>query len=387
VKLEAQRKTAIRKRDAAISGGVSLKVAKVLIDRVTKLDTQIAKARSEIGTNVRFGAGKEFTAEQQIAGQDFQAGQGELTRGATAEQGRLNRAARAEQARLGRIEGSPLAKLQTALTRQQDALEKGRTEDKLSPKAESKLVREIEETKAGIKKQNFITGTTESDFRVNVNAADASAIESEMANRRIGVEQMNAARNRVRAILDTNPDANTFIARTAVFARGLSQNFKAVARRLNMDISKVHFNPKEFTGDLSALGTSNVRLQSIGISMAFALAVARNQTGKALSDSDLQLFFRELGINREDPELIMASLDEVVNTLATEARISHNGFFNSEDRPFEPFSFEQGGTPIPGVTPIVPSGDTGAGGKSVEQFMQELRGLNKEELKQRVFGV
>lgn len=385
VQLQRRRDRKAEKRNRVIEAGAKPNIIKIFTDAVNKFDTQIKGVENEIGEDLRFLEGKGFSRGERIAGQEFRTGEREAGQDFRTGEREAGETFTAGQNVISAEKGSPLAKLQLRRGSLETRLTEGRASGKLSQKAEDTLIKQIEEVDARITKDSTIVGRTSADFAaaLNMTESDVSQLQTENRSRRIGVELLAASRSRVRILLDSKPDANTLLAKGVVLVRNIGQNAKALARQLDIDISEVHLDPATYTGEwVGGLGEASVELQTIGLNMAFALAVAKNQTGKALSDSDLVIFMRMLGLTADDPALMLRSLDTVVSLAAEEARI----FFNElpeglQGTGFKQFSFEKGGTPIPGVTGIV---KPVANPKTAQILFDKTRNMSEAELRKLV---
>ena len=80
-----------------------------------------------------------------------------------------------------------------------------------------------------------------------------------------------------------------------------------------------------------SLGIRTNEMKSKLLDLAYVVAAARGQTGRALSDKDVARFLKILGTDRADYRSVVATLTGVKERLAEEYAIAHNTFGEQYD--------------------------------------------------------
>jgi len=115
------------------------------------------------------------------------------------------------------------------------------------------------------------------------------------------------------ALLHQSPNLNTFAARAASVVNNLQQEAMAVADALGVSWDETLIDPETFSDDFDRLGIDNVRIRSLITSLAFQAAAASGQTGRAISDKDVERFVQEIGSSSADPRAFAMALVDVSN--------------------------------------------------------------------------
>jgi len=148
------------------------------------------------------------------------------------------------------------------------------------------------------------------------------------------------------ALLEESPDVNTFVGRAASVANALEAEGKAIARATGVEFDESILEPSNYSSQFEDLGINNRRLQGIITSGAFQAAAAAGQTGKAVSDKDMQFFIGQFGADASDPQAFAASLKDSVNRTVRNLRNRSKELYGEdlgEDITFmgEPIGFTQ----------------------------------------------
>ena len=171
------------------------------------------------------------------------------------------------------------------------------------------------------------TGTFES----TVNSVKSNLLTSE-----IGTRQAIASIDNAIEFVLKNPGANTIIGDVAAFTNDVKAEINQVLRVigkgkiettdvLNLNSYNEAIPGTEF-GGWESLGIRTNEMKSKLLDLAYIVAAARGQTGRALSDKDVARFIQILGTNRADYKSVVATLNSVKQTLANEYAIAHNTF-------------------------------------------------------------
>ena len=151
-------------------------------------------------------------------------------------------------------------------------------------------------------------------------------IRNQLATSEINTRQaINAIDNAVAYFAD-NPDANTITSAVAAFTNEVRAEFRAAFRALGkgeienqgvLDIAT-------YSSQWSDMGIDDAVLQSKFLDLAYIIAAARGQTGRALSDKDISRFIAILGTDSANFPTVAATLNNIKQTLAEEYAIQHN---------------------------------------------------------------
>lgn len=114
-------------------------------------------------------------------------------------------------------------------------------------------------------------------------------------------------------LLRKNPNANTMTAGVARFANDLQQEATAFASNMGLDIEEGALDPSNYEGEFQELGIENAQMKSLLTSLAFQAAAASGQTGRSVSDRDVQRFIKEVGAQNADPMAFAQTLRDVAN--------------------------------------------------------------------------
>jgi hypothetical protein len=141
----------------------------------------------------------------------------------------------------------------------------------------------------------------------------ASARES-LEGSEIAVRQFLATGEDALKMLKDSPDVNTFVAKAAGIAIGLEQEAKALGRSLGLESEKVTelTSSDEYDATFRELGINENRTKGLITSLAFQAAAASGQTGRDISNRDIERFIVEIGGNASNPEAFRASLVDVM---------------------------------------------------------------------------
>lgn len=115
-------------------------------------------------------------------------------------------------------------------------------------------------------------------------------------------------------LLSETQDANTLAAGAARVFNDLQQNVGAIARAVGADISLSE--PGTFSSDFDELGIRSSQTQGLITSLAFQAAAAdAGQTGRAVSNRDVQRFIQTIGANNQDPRAFAQNLQDVAGRI------------------------------------------------------------------------
>lgn len=151
-------------------------------------------------------------------------------------------------------------------------------------------------------------------------------------------------------LLEQSPDVNTWVGRLGGIVNDLKAEAKATGRAFGMEFDEDIFDIGVHEDTFARLGIENRRMQSLITSMAFQAAAASGQTGRAISDRDVQRFIREIGASASDPDAFATVLRDVAERTDRRFRT------NFEVRTDEPFRESLGLDQLPGGSPTLPEG-------------------------------
>lgn len=163
-------------------------------------------------------------------------------------------------------------------------------------------------------------------------------------------------------LLQENPDINTFMGRAAGIVNDLQQEAGAFARGMGLEFDVSTLDPSKHKDTFDDLGIDNARMKSLITSLAFQAAAASGQTGRSVSDRDVQRFIREIGASSADPR----AFSQVLNDLA--GRTVRNFQTNLAVRTGREIQDDLGVSDLPQI-----------GGELSDQEAQELQQLREQQ--------
>jgi len=147
-----------------------------------------------------------------------------------------------------------------------------------------------------------------------------------------------------------------------------TKNFIATAGdALSMPV----LDPSSYTDTFDRLGIENRRIQGLITSLAFQAAAASGQTGRGVSNRDIERFIGEIGGQASDPRAFRATLMDSVERAARNFRTSY------ETRTGNPYEGDLGVSRLPG--PPAPSGDLPPAVQGVGVTPQEWGAMTEDE--------
>lgn len=117
-------------------------------------------------------------------------------------------------------------------------------------------------------------------------------------------------------LLQEQPDVNTFMGRAAGIVNDLQQEAGGFARGLGLEFDSEVLDPSAHKETFDQLGIDNARMRSLITSLAFQSAAASGQTGRSVSDRDVQRFIQEIGASSADPRAFSQVLRDVASRTA-----------------------------------------------------------------------
>lgn len=120
--------------------------------------------------------------------------------------------------------------------------------------------------------------------------------------------------NKLQAAIRRRPEAigtSGSLAAAVNAIRGQALNF---ARAANIKVT-APLEPEAYRNTFQDIGISNRIIQSRVTSLAFAAAAAEGQTGRAISDKDVERFIRIIGADSQDPTAFLGVLEDFKDRL------------------------------------------------------------------------
>ena len=147
----------------------------------------------------------------------------------------------------------------------------------------------------------------------------------ELKKRAGSVASFNETAQQVADIIKSNPDANTFVASAASLANTAKAEAKAIGRHLGIDTDV--YTPSSYNETFRELGIKSDVLKSLYTSLAFQAAAASGQSGKEVSNKDVERFLKQVGGGGSDPASVIRVLQATTDTIN-----------NSFDKEYKQFS-------------------------------------------------
>ncbi len=142
-------------------------------------------------------------------------------------------------------------------------------------------------------------------------ASEVGLKPKDLAEAEINVRSFVSTTDDALKMLQDNPDINTFVAKSAGIVNDLKQEAKSLGRNLGMKFDPGHLEPEAHKGQFDALGIKNRQMQSLITSLAFQAAAASGQSGRSISNKDIERFIAEIGATSSDPRAFEAVLKDV----------------------------------------------------------------------------
>ena len=161
------------------------------------------------------------------------------------------------------------------------------------------------------------------DFQSTVNTVKTDLLARDV-NTRKAISSIGNAIN----YLQENPSANTITASVAAFTNEVKAEINgalSVLGKGKIDDPSV-LNLETYNSTFDELGIKSNVLKSKFLDLAYVVAAARGQKGRALSDKDIDRFIRIIGSGSADYKSVIATLTDLQKRLADEYAIEHNVF-------------------------------------------------------------
>ena len=161
------------------------------------------------------------------------------------------------------------------------------------------------------------------DFQSTVNT-----VKTDLLTRDVNTRKAISAIGNAINFVQENPSANTITASVAAFTNEVKAEINgalSVLGKGKIDDPSV-LNLETYNSTFEELGIKSNVLKSKFLDLAYVVAAARGQKGKALSDKDIDRFIRIIGSGSADYKSVVATLTDLQKRLADEYAIEHNVF-------------------------------------------------------------
>jgi len=141
----------------------------------------------------------------------------------------------------------------------------------------------------------------------------------------VSTKQFIATANDAMDMLDASPDVNTFVGKASNIVNGLKQEAAAIGRSLGMENETLEklTDESRYDSQFAELGIESQRLRGMVTALAFQAAAASGQSGRDVSNRDIERFIQEIGANASDPDSFKASLRDVMSRTARNFKINY----------------------------------------------------------------
>ena len=219
-------------------------------------------------------------------------------------------------------------------------------------------------------------------------------VQSKLNTAQLGVENYTDLVNEAIGVFNENPDVNTLAAEGSRLFRNLRTEFDSLVNASGINLAEGVtkadiFDINRYDSTFEEIGLENAALKPLYLSIALSNAQAEaQQSGKSLSDKDIQIFLRQQGSDIADPEIATEILTRNANRLQNkfkrQYKIETDSEFGEELPPireYDPTGGSGGGQGTP-----APSG--GNGGNAANQaikagpqaLVEYLQNASDEEL-------
>ena len=166
------------------------------------------------------------------------------------------------------------------------------------------------------------------DFESTVNT-----VKTDLLTRDVNTRKAISAIGNAINFVQENPAANTITAGVAAFTNEVKAEINSALSILGkgkIDDPSV-LNLGTYDSTFEELGIKSNVLKSKFLDLAYVVAAARGQKGRALSDKDIDRFIRIIGSGSADYKSVVATLTDLQKRLADEYAIEHNVFAEQYD--------------------------------------------------------
>ena len=166
------------------------------------------------------------------------------------------------------------------------------------------------------------------DFESTVNT-----VKTDLLTRDVNTRKAISAIGNAINFVQENPAANTITAGVAAFTNEVKAEINGALSILGkgkIDDPSV-LNLGTYDNLFEELGIKSNVLKSKFLDLAYVVAAARGQKGRALSDKDIERFIRIIGSGSADYKSVVATLTDLQKRLADEYAIEHNVFAEQYD--------------------------------------------------------
>ena len=166
------------------------------------------------------------------------------------------------------------------------------------------------------------------DFESTVNT-----VKTDLLTRDVNTRKAISAIGNAINFVQENPAANTITAGVAAFTNEVKAEINGALSILGkgkIDDPSV-LNLGTYDSTFEELGIKSNVLKSKFLDLAYVVAAARGQKGRALSDKDIERFIRIIGSGSADYKSVVATLTDLQKRLADEYAIEHNVFAEQYD--------------------------------------------------------
>lgn len=159
-------------------------------------------------------------------------------------------------------------------------------------------------------------------------------LDSKMRESEGAVRSFNDTASRVIEMVKANPDINTFAAQLGAMGAGALQEAGAIARFLG--VPRETFDPGQYQTVFKQAGIENAAIQSLITSLAFQAAAAGGQSGRDVSNRDVERYISQIGGSYSDPAAFLRALQETITGVNREFSNRYESIYK------EPFSGDLG---------------------------------------------
>jgi len=161
------------------------------------------------------------------------------------------------------------------------------------------------------------------DFESTVNT-----VKTDLLTRDVNTRKAISAIGNAINFVQENPAANTITAGVAAFTNEVKAEINGALSVLGK--GKINdpsvLNLGTYDSTFEELGIKSNVLKSKFLDLAYVVAAARGQKGRALSDKDIERFIRIIGSGSANYKSVVATLTDLQKRLADEYAIEHNVF-------------------------------------------------------------
>lgn len=156
-------------------------------------------------------------------------------------------------------------------------------------------------------------------------------LDAQIRQKAGSVISFNDTAQKVADLIKSNPDITTLTAGAASLANTAKAEAQAIGRFMGIDTDV--YTPSQYNDTFRELGIKSDVLKSLYTSLAFQAAAASGQSGKDVSNKDVERFLKQVGGGGSDPMAVLRVLQSTTNTINDSFQNEHKQLYKGKEYP------------------------------------------------------